>query len=222
MIRLAKTPEPKLLEDNAATWTKELMEALKNEEEPSRYLVERYRHKDIKDALLNETHEKCAYCESKFRHVTYGDVEHITPRDEDPALSFQWQNLTVACDVCNTNKGAVAAGTIVDPYTDDPNEFFRFAGSMVLAIIGIDKADATTRMLKLNRPALLENRATRLQNIGNQLNNILKTVNQDHKRILMQDFIANELADVAEYSAIVRSYFQSESANSPELQLADD
>jgi uncharacterized protein (TIGR02646 family) len=221
MIRLEKTDEPKVLQDNAAAWTNELLGKLATDEGPSKYLLSRYRHKDIKDALLSETHAKCAYCESKFRHIAYGDVEHITSRNEQPALSFNWQNLTIACDICNTNKGAIAAGILVDPYVDEPSVFFRFGGAMVMPIAGLDKADVTNRRLDLNRSALLESRAARLQNIGSQLSNILKTPNEDYRRILLQEFVETELADASEYCAFVREYYRSEAAENASLRLPE-
>ena len=69
-------------------------------------LVSRYSDEKLglKAYLLQETHEKCAYCESKITHVDYGDIEHIVPKSVRPDLAVDLGNLTVACGVCNTNK----------------------------------------------------------------------------------------------------------------------
>jgi len=74
-----------------------------------------YGDKTVKDALLEAQHEKCCYCEQKFRSVTYGAVEHYRPKTsvqqgvgmprEYPGyywLAYDWSNLFVSCDVCNT------------------------------------------------------------------------------------------------------------------------
>jgi uncharacterized protein (TIGR02646 family) len=59
----------------------------------------------------------CAYCESKLRHITYGDIEHIVAKAVDQSRTYDWTNLTIACDVCNTEKSDEEG--LVDPYTED-------------------------------------------------------------------------------------------------------
>lgn len=70
-----------------------------------------------KDALLAEHmeavfHNKCAYCESRFAHVTPKDVEHFRPKSEINTgsgvlapgyywLAGDWDNLLVSCPDCN-------------------------------------------------------------------------------------------------------------------------
>ncbi|MGZ3456995.1 MAG: hypothetical protein ACXU86_00660 [Archangium sp.] len=39
-----------------------------------------YGHATVKQALLEAQHGKCAFCESKFVHIAYGDVEHFRPK----------------------------------------------------------------------------------------------------------------------------------------------
>src|SRR5829696_6946006 len=34
----------------------------------------------VKAALLTAQHEKCAFCESRVTHISYGDVEHFRPK----------------------------------------------------------------------------------------------------------------------------------------------
>lgn len=165
MIKLAKVAEPHVLHDNAATWTKELQAKLAAGEEPSKYLLGRYAHPKIKTALLEETHGKCAYCESPLGHVAYGDIEHIIPKSLEPSLRFEWHNLTIACDVCNTNKSNTEG--IIDPYQCDPTEFFDFWGPMILAKFGIGVAELTEHCLSLNRPKLVERRCERIEYLRN-------------------------------------------------------
>jgi uncharacterized protein (TIGR02646 family) len=69
---------------------------------------------EVKNALRKDQHEKCAFCESKFSHVGYGDVEHLRPkrgyrqhsrdRLQYPGyywLVYEWSNLLYSCQLCN-------------------------------------------------------------------------------------------------------------------------
>lgn len=166
MISLTKTAEPEILKEKATEWTAELLRRLQVGEEPTDYLLSRYAHPQIKAALLRETGEKCAYCESPFRHVTYGDVEHIAPKRANPQLRFIWENLTIACDICNTNK---AEHDLLDPYKVDPAEAFLFIGPVIWARPGNDRATVTEMRLDLNRLALIQRRLERLEFLRNLL-----------------------------------------------------
>jgi len=165
LIPLTKTAEPAVLQRNAATWTAELLQKIADGDEPTKYLLGRYAHPDIKVALLIETSEKCAYCESSFRHVTYGDIEHIVPKAVEPTLRFAWHNLTIACDVCNTNKSDVA--DLVDPYACNPSLRFKFHGPLMWAVPTDNSAVLTEEQLDLNRSKLVERRCERIEFLRN-------------------------------------------------------
>lgn len=73
-----------------------------------------YKHPDVKQQLISVQHGKCAFCESKILHVTYGDVEHFRPKAavrQDPSddlsrpgyywLAYDWHNLFLSCGQCN-------------------------------------------------------------------------------------------------------------------------
>lgn len=167
MIRLTKGQEPEVLRRNAATWTNELLEKIANGEEASKYLLGRYAHPEVKAALLVETSEKCAYCESPLRHVTYGDIEHITPKAADPSLRFSWANLTIACDVCNTNKADTQG--LIDPYQVDPTPLFSFHGPVIWATPEHHGATLTEQQLDLNRAGLVERRLERIEFLRNMI-----------------------------------------------------
>src|SRR6266852_2525323 len=104
MIKLTKGPIPEVLAANSAAWTEEYMQYVQNGEVVPSNVAFRYRHPQIKTALVNETREKCAYCESKNRHVSPGETDHIAPRSRRPDLAFVWDNLTYTCDECNHAK----------------------------------------------------------------------------------------------------------------------
>lgn len=73
-----------------------------------------YAHDAVKAALSEAQFGKCSFCESKVRHVTYGDVEHFRPKaavrpsPEEPRqrpgyywLAYEWTNLFLSCPLCN-------------------------------------------------------------------------------------------------------------------------
>lgn len=59
------------------------------------------RWKPAKRQLFRESHNKCAYCESKVPHVAHGDVEHYRPKDIYWWLAYNWDNYTSSCQICN-------------------------------------------------------------------------------------------------------------------------
>ena len=163
MVRLDKGEEPEVLKNNGAKWTRELLRKLAAGEAITDYLLTRYAHPKIKEALISETSGKCAYCESPFTHVTYGDVEHIVPKSIDERLRFSWPNLTIACDVCNQNKSNHVG--IVDPYESEPRDLFKYYGPLMWAVPHSDEAQLTEQLIDLNRPGLIERRRERLDYI---------------------------------------------------------
>lgn len=63
----------------------------------------RYKHKDIKDALMTLYHGKCAYCET---YDPSPHIEHYRPkRGGYYWLAYSWDNLIISCSQCNTKKG---------------------------------------------------------------------------------------------------------------------
>jgi uncharacterized protein (TIGR02646 family) len=73
-----------------------------------------YAAEDVKNALREAQHHKCAFCESSISHIAYGDVEHYRPKkgylqDEEDELhrpgyywlAYEWDNLFYCCQLCN-------------------------------------------------------------------------------------------------------------------------
>lgn len=73
-----------------------------------------YGHDSVKEKLIAEQHGKCFLCESSFRHVAHGDVEHFRPKGGfqqvatdalgKPGyywLAYDWHNLFLSCQICN-------------------------------------------------------------------------------------------------------------------------
>ncbi len=65
---------------------------------------------EVKDYLIKLFNRKCAYCESKFSHIAFGDVEHYRPKKGVTGnaqhkgyywLAYHLRNLFPSCERCN-------------------------------------------------------------------------------------------------------------------------
>jgi uncharacterized protein (TIGR02646 family) len=204
MIRLTKGAKPAVLISEAAAWTKELLDIVKRGGDPSATQRGRYRHAEIKQALIVETNAKCVYCESKILHVVHGDIEHIIPKVLHPELSFEWSNLTLACDICNTNKGATDG--LLDPYAEDPEAHFLFLGPMLTVRPDKEGAKLTDRVLELNRIKLFERRREKIANLVRQLEELCKTRDAALRTLLRKALVEDETRDEREYAACTRAF----------------
>lgn len=204
MIRLTKGVAPKVLSDNAQAWTNELVAAIQRGDDVSSTRSRRYGHKDIKTALLKETHEKCAYCESKPLHVDYGDVEHIVPKSVDALVTYQWGNLTIACGVCNTNKSNTQG--LIDPYSDDPAAMIEFHGPWVSHLPGADVGRLTILVLKLNRTPLMERRSEKLKALRDQLDAIVAVADANVRATLVDALVSDARQPGNEFSACLSAF----------------
>lgn len=203
MIKLNKAECPAVLQENATAWTEAIIQKIANGEELTATEKYRYRHADIKQALVDETHGKCAYCESKLRHITYGDVEHIIPKKVDPNLCYAWANLTLACDICNTEKGI--REDIIDPYSEDPDDHLQFLGPYYFPKPESDLGLISEDALKLNRAELNERRTDVLRSTL-KIIKLIGISSPEAAEVLKTDLIEKGCASQAEYSACVREF----------------
>ena len=73
-----------------------------------------YGDSTVKNALKDDQHGKCCFCEADFSATGFGDVEHFRPKggyqsvDGGPLhrpgyywLAYSWTNLLFSCEVCN-------------------------------------------------------------------------------------------------------------------------
>jgi len=207
MIKLTKLPPPKVLVDNAAAWTQTLLDKIASGVEPTQAEKTRYRNRDIKAALEAETAGKCAYCESKLKHIHHGDVEHIYPKSLDPSKQFQWDNLTLACEICNQNKSNRDPNleNIIDPYVKRPEEHICFYGPMAFSL-GTAEGVSSIHLLDLNRAALVEMRGETIKRIMGIFDTLFRhDLPLAAKRAILEDLEHNESGASAQFSAVVQS-----------------
>lgn len=207
MIKLTKTAKPDVLVNHGDDWTKVIVDKLAINEKPTTSEKTKYRHPEIKAALVLETNGKCAYCESKLKHIHHGDVEHIYPKSLLPEKTFEWENLTIACEICNQNKSDKdpMVQHIIDPYLVDPSLHLVFMGAFVFPL-GSPLGKSTEVILDLNRSALCEMRKEKLE----QVMGIFETILRDDlpvvvRKAIYQNMLANEVSSYSAYSAMVAS-----------------
>ena len=205
MIKINKIDPPSSIIQNKEKWTEEAQKYYEGNSDNKDFST-RYRQPDIKDRLVVETKSKCMYCESKILHVSYGDIEHIKPKSKRPDLIVDWDNLGLACTKCNNNKSSYYDSSLplVNPYEDDPSEYFKFVGPMLQALID-ERSIMTESVIGLNRMDLLERRADRLRPLCNLLEQIKLIENPEIKNALLLQ-VCLESDPSKEYSAMVRDY----------------
>lgn len=210
MRKLVKTPCPAVLAANAAAWTADVLTALANGETPTDTQKTRYNHPAIKAAIKVETLEKCAYCESQITHIDHGDIEHIVPKSKVPARAFDWDNLTLACRICNQNKGDFHSGGndhsgLVDPYQDDPNDHFLFHRETVTPRPDSIRGLLTEDEIGLSRGPLRERRGERMDLIDGLIRGYCNA-SVVEKPILKRNLYRQCCSDKSEYSVAAKRY----------------
>ncbi|WP_071675548.1 HNH endonuclease [Nioella nitratireducens] len=210
MIALTKLASPRILTQNAAAWRAELLATIAAGEEPTKAQKNRYNHVDIKAQLVEETHGKCSYCESKMRHVDDGDIEHILPKAKHPDLSFDWENLTLACTICNRKKGdhdapPGDAQSLVNPYQDDPKAHFLFHREILTPTPESVRGSNTENILELNRADLRERRREKIDEL-HQYVTAYAQAEDDYKPLVSRQIRKQCVGADKEYSAFLEQY----------------
>lgn len=206
MIRLMKGAPPRALVENADAWRAEYLALLDGTEGIPDAAKYRYRHPEVKEAIRQETHDKCAYCESRVSHVYPGDCEHILPKSRFPKLVVEWINLTFVCAECNRRKSDYAedAHPLINPYIDDPDAHLRFVGPLVFQRPGDLRGMRTVTVLELSRPALVERRKERLEQMQRLLH-VWASIPEGPDRDIVANLVEKETQDDQEYAAVVRA-----------------
>lgn len=213
MIKLTKGDQPSSLATNSGPWTTDLMDYInkgKAYKDVPKIVREKYIQKDIKDSLLTECHNKCMYCESDISGAGDYHIEHYRPKSIYPNKSFDWSNLGIACPKCNRNKGDNFNEEFpcVNPYIDCPDDFFAFAGTMVLPLAGNHRALLTNTVLGLNRPSLIEKRGERMKVIQSMADNYVLEPNLIIKDIRRKQ-LAEEISEDKPYSRCMKEVVKS-------------
>jgi len=206
MIRLYKLPKPPVLAANEDQWTNDYLGHSPPIPDSVRF---RYRRPEINATIRAETHDKCAYCESRMRHVDSGEVDHLLPVSTRPQLIYQWENLTFVCHQCNSAKRNYddPDHPLIHPYDDNPEDHILFVGPMAVNEPTSLLGQRSIRRLKLNRPALLEERKEQLQRLQDLINTWAALPDNSDKQLCHQEIVTFAESD-SEYAAAARFFLR--------------
>lgn len=126
MKNVNRTDIPRSLADNATKWTDDLLQWIGsngNARVPD-VLVNKYAQDDVREALREMYRDQCCYCEGRIKDVAYDHIEHRRPKAKFRDKVFDWDNLHLACPICNTKKGSKwnKDAPILDAVVDRPVE----------------------------------------------------------------------------------------------------
>ena len=182
-----------------------------------------YRAKDVQKQLLEDQHNKCAYCES-WIPKDYNDVEHYRPKSIYYWLGHDWHNLLYACPICNRSykkdlfplKNEAARVTspgnltceeplIINPATDDPALHIQYKRYMMKGIT--EEGKKTIELFHLNerdelvlaREQVFE-KYSEVKEIAEKAKKILNSPDlTDDLRHSIQDILTHSLASITAY-----------------------
>jgi uncharacterized protein (TIGR02646 family) len=239
MIPVTRTSTPDILKQNADKWLKKLQEAIINLEEiennptSSKEQIEAAKKKvknaqdkynpgktakhkinPVKQPLYDMFSGKCAFCERKVE-LSAGRIEHFRPKSQYVDLTFDWNNLLYACEVCNNaeNKGNKfpldCDGTplLIDPTDEDCDiyqylEFYWDEKTQLAHVNGKDKrGKVVAEILSLNRNDLIQHRSGKLKLLIVFFFKLAKTGNQEAIELVTQSCKFDE-----EYTAFALFY----------------
>lgn len=198
MIRLNRRAEP--IPETLSTKGRDATAKLKREatkgKKEFKFSQAIYGAADVRKALRDMQNGKCAFCESSLPQSTAGHVEHFRPKGEvqqagkSPVLrpgyywlAYDWDNLLLACEWCNTRaKGrffpleddskrgrshrddlSKESPLLLDPANDDPANHLEFKEEVVRPKKRSRKGTQSIETYRLNDAELAEHRRDKLQ-----------------------------------------------------------
>ena len=94
----------------------------------------------MKEALLDMSHDKCAYCECMLGMESKdATIDHFLPKVNHKELVVEWENMFPACLRCNRKKND-HEDKIVNPCYDTPSDFIALDKTNPFRLKGIDDA----------------------------------------------------------------------------------
>jgi uncharacterized protein (TIGR02646 family) len=209
MIKLTKGAEPQVLADNKTSWRDTLLGFIARKEKIPHSVSSKYNHPDVKDALRSECNSKCMYCESLVEHISDLHIEHIRPKapNKYPNLTFEFENLGLACGVCNRNKSDDfdESNTFINPYLEDPASHFHVCGPFIFANAGNKRAKITELTIELNRADLFEQRSERIKTLRKLIDEYDTETNMALKNAIKKE-ILKEVSSGKIYSFCTTAY----------------
>ena len=158
--------------------------------------------------LIDAAAAKCEWCESKPRPTSYLQLDHYLPKTRFPRAMYEWSNLVVSCQVCNTNKGPYwdPRVRLVSPLRGEPSRHIDFISSSIVSLT--DRGDRSISRLDLGRRELDTERAKSCQLVGAALGVLKSGALTSDLRQTLEEFVGSALSDSAPHAGCVRARFK--------------
>ncbi|MCH8051052.1 MAG: hypothetical protein IIC86_03430 [Chloroflexi bacterium] len=126
-----------------------------------------------------------------------------------PEKLLDYDNLTLACSVCNTKKGDYDDENVplLNPYIDDLNSELLALGPMIWQKLAKVRGETTVRVVGLNRSALVEQRQERIEAVSGLADKYESLPKGDAKKAIRKELLREAESD-REFSFVVRGYLK--------------
>lgn len=231
MIKLNRPEEVEFSINNKSNWKLNLIKAVnkyggysKIPEVEKKSLVKFCGDEKIKSVLSVSSNHKCAYCECSLLEGGYSQVEHFYPKSLYPEEAFDWDNYLAICTLCNGEKlnHDTKKELIVNPYDEDPNNYFYYESINIKAIDENEIAKNTIKVVGLETGRLWRPRAEILISLNEYSRNLKEALYDFHensdtdvkkinriKKIKASLYIIDDMKDPRnKYSAFSKSYLE--------------
>lgn len=178
MIYVEKGAPPASLERNKSGWLGELRQARREKNTVNFNKVQnKYKSNAVKKGLVSAFSGKCAYCESVVGVVGFGHIEHFRPKCRYLSLTYEWSNLLLSCERCNSGAhkgtlfpGVLSGGPIINPCVDDPGQHLEFLYDSKLSLAYVraltSRGGLSVEIFGLNsRPELMKARSSLIKKL---------------------------------------------------------
>lgn len=169
MIRLVRRPRPQILVKKQEEWTQKFLDSGVPRPDHAKY-----RHQEIKEALIATSAGKCFYCEQAVPQRD-GEVDHYREVGipEHRALAYDWNNLYWSCRGCNDKipESSIPCDHCLDPFDPaiDPEEHLVYDAEKILARSDSPRGRETIAKYKLAREELELARIRALRQLEGQI-----------------------------------------------------
>ncbi len=129
MMKLYRPNAPDFLAENADNWGKEWEKKQKQGKQFGWKVFEGEPvNKRILPILKEMTKEHCSFCDGFTGETSRDTIEHFKPKSIYPREAYQWDNLFLCCDLCQSTKGEKFDEQLLKPDDDDYyfEKFFQF------------------------------------------------------------------------------------------------
>lgn len=160
MHKVQRNEPPVGLEDKSNEWKKQLNETkdISLSDEWTRFKTSKL-GKQTLESLKNMYLDCCMYCEGVTGATSYPQIEHFRPKSIYPELSFEYNNLHLVCQKCNSSKGDKFDERYIDPTVVDPREHIYYKawevvgkdeiGKLMVKIVDLNDSDRMKWRMKM-------------------------------------------------------------------------